>query len=874
MSTAKDRVYNLILESGEKGLETQEIAEQLKIQRPNASSLLNQLVSEGKIAKTKTRPVRYCTLNTQPTTAEDSCFKAMIGFDGSLQKAVQLAKAAILYPQKSLHTIIVAPQGCGTSCLVSLMNQFARDMNVIAKDAPFIKLDCSHYAEHTRDIHHELFGASSETFHNCFEEAQNGILFIDRVDEMDGLDQSALIRFIETGKVLYDRDEENQERTPKVMLILFCIDSANEQILESFTSRIVIQITLPSLNSRPLEERLELVNRFLSIESARAKRQLEVSDEIIRSLILYDANLNVKQLNQDIKVACATAYVRNYADPKKPIQLYLSDFPGYVQKGMLNYKKHQRETDRLVNGTSTYVFDSETTFKKYTNFRPIGDVYLNIQQRIDELKNQGIEKEDITKIVNTYVDTQFRRYAYSLSSQVIDTEQLSKLVDSSLITIVKNFLHDCEERFQTHYPASVCYGLCLHINSLLNGKHNPPNVSKEQITNIVQNFNQEYSSCLALSFLLKTEYSLDLSIEDVVIMTMFLTNVQEEETVGHPQLLLCMHGDSTARSLKSVIQDLCKTENVYAFDMPLSLDTTEALEQLKALVLQMDQGKGIIAIYDMGSFKTMLESIQEDTGIVIRMLFIPLTLIGVDSARKCAMEEDVDSVYHSVVTELIQIRNEGEEKPSVFVTLCNTGEGGARELSEYIRKNSKMGFQTIPLAISDRRALIKEVTRIRRENRIEAFVGTYDPKLFGIPFIPIQNVFSVSPDQLDSVLLRQMDSKEEDVVNKMFVQLDQDLEHVPKGELKKELPPLIEKMNEDYGLNLDQRIGLCMHIACMIDHLLAHLPSPHNAKTDEIRKQHPEEFKEVTKDLKKTEKKFGVIIPDDEIANILEIIGL
>ena len=179
MPTAKERIYQLILESGKEGKQTQDIADALEIKRPNVSSILNQLTAEGKIVKTKTRPVVYTAGGNEPITSDTSCFSTMIGYDGSLQKAVQIAKAAILYPQGSLHTVIVAEPGCGTTYLVSRMVQFARDVKVLGADAPFIKLNCSHYADNLKQIHHELFGKSTESFRNRFEEAANGVLFID-----------------------------------------------------------------------------------------------------------------------------------------------------------------------------------------------------------------------------------------------------------------------------------------------------------------------------------------------------------------------------------------------------------------------------------------------------------------------------------------------------------------------------------------------------------------------------------------------------------------------------------------------------------------------------------------------------------------------
>ncbi len=465
MPTAKERIYQLILESGKEGKQTQDIADALEIKRPNVSSILNQLTAEGKIVKTKTRPVVYTVGSTEPMTSDTSCFSTMIGYDDSLQKAVQIAKAAILYPQGSLHTIIVAEPGAGTTYLVSRMVQFARDVKVIEMDAPFVKLNCSHYADNRKQIHHELFGKTTESFRNRFEEAKNGVLFIDKAEMLDGVDQSAILQYAETGSVAYDQDEESDLHSPKLLLILACSDSANAQVLNNFTSKIPMQITLPALNHRPMDERMQLIDRFLSIESTRAKMKIEVDDETMRALLLYACKVNVKQLNSDIKAGCANAYVRTFTSHEKNIRVYLKDFPNYVQKGLLNYKQYQREVDMLVKPNATYVFDSESTLQKYTNFRPVGDVYLGIQQRFRELEGQGFQQEDIARIVNAYVDNQFRSYVNSLTRQVINTDQLSKLVDGKVVTFVREFVEQCEDRFSKHY-CQVCSMDCVCTSML------------------------------------------------------------------------------------------------------------------------------------------------------------------------------------------------------------------------------------------------------------------------------------------------------------------------------------------------------------------------------------------------------------------------
>ena len=95
------KVYSITQSTDEyPKLTTQYLSEKLDMQRTNLSSILNQLVKEGKVTKTTTRPVLYQLASFQLTNQKD--FENLIGYNQSLNEAVMLAKAAILYPQEVL----------------------------------------------------------------------------------------------------------------------------------------------------------------------------------------------------------------------------------------------------------------------------------------------------------------------------------------------------------------------------------------------------------------------------------------------------------------------------------------------------------------------------------------------------------------------------------------------------------------------------------------------------------------------------------------------------------------------------------------------------------------------------------------------------
>lgn len=146
-----ERIYQFLLENtenglNEKGTTTSEVADQLMIQRSNASKDLNQLVKEGRVQKSDTRPVRYWVAQDARSVPEKyvpsykenrpqrekatpqrvdvklgnrDIFSTIIGVNGSMKNAVEQAKAAILYPPKGLNCLITDQQVQGRRILLT-----------------------------------------------------------------------------------------------------------------------------------------------------------------------------------------------------------------------------------------------------------------------------------------------------------------------------------------------------------------------------------------------------------------------------------------------------------------------------------------------------------------------------------------------------------------------------------------------------------------------------------------------------------------------------------------------------------------------------------------------------------------------------------
>jgi len=136
MKSNKEIILSYIYELSNKnenfeGVTTQNLADILHIQRSNISAVLNELVNENILEKSIGRPVLYNLKSENKDSETASCFNKYIGHKGSLKNAVQLAKAAILYPEISMGSLIIGERGVGKVLLTSLMFKYAKEKKLL-----------------------------------------------------------------------------------------------------------------------------------------------------------------------------------------------------------------------------------------------------------------------------------------------------------------------------------------------------------------------------------------------------------------------------------------------------------------------------------------------------------------------------------------------------------------------------------------------------------------------------------------------------------------------------------------------------------------------------------------------------------------------
>ena len=305
------------------GISTNEIAEALGMQRTNVSTALGELLREGRVKKSSSRPVLYSL--TEAFADEEGAFRELVGYDGSLKYAVQLARAALLYPHRGLNVLLIGREGSGRKYMAEVMHKAAVQQGLVAEQAPFVMCDCMDFGADDAATIAELFGDGVQG--GMLAEAATGILFLHKIQFLSVNVRRKLLRcFVEA---------EDARELP--MIFLSCDDKALD-VISLLEDHVLAEIRLPSLTERPLLERRKLLEHFLVAEACRTKRTITLESEVLTCLMLFPCEKEILTLKTQIRKACMNAYLRDYMDHGGELHLYISDFDPSVRKGFLNYR--------------------------------------------------------------------------------------------------------------------------------------------------------------------------------------------------------------------------------------------------------------------------------------------------------------------------------------------------------------------------------------------------------------------------------------------------------------------------------------------------------------------------------------------------------
>ena len=674
------------------GFTTSEIAKKMNIGRSGVSRYLNRLVKEEKVIKVLGRPVLYssksvmedicdvkfkkCVFlnsddlisslnsteydklieNNSPQKNKGRIFSELIGSESSLNKQVKQAKAAILYPPKGLHTLLLGETGTGKTLFAEIMYRYAIEVGRLSEESPFIIFNCADYAGNPQLLLSHLFGYVKGAFTGAnkdkkglIDSADGGILFLDEVHRLPPEGQEMFFSIMDRGTFRRLGESHNTHKA-NVLILAATTESIDNTILKTFRRRIPCIIKFPNLAERDLDDRMKLIYNFFNIEAKNIKHPIRVSTEVLKLLLAYNCPGNIGQLRNDIQLICANAFSEFIISGKKYVDVKLSQLTDRFKEGIFTFNKDRKEIVKNfdLNSLNQVIFkgfenDSKDGLEKVLmngKYSMEEDFYENLLRKSTEYFEKGTPVNIIKSNINKEIEKYFESKPYMKRKEKIYEEDiLSKIASPEILEVIDSVLTDASGELGYKLDRRIVGALSLHIETLIEKVKSGDRISKPKINLKNVEIDREYKIIEEITNRLEKKINVKIPEEEVVLMAMFLSALKERNKLNYIGILVLCHGNSTASSMADAANTLLGVEHAKAIDMPLDEEVSKIYQKALNTVKKIDMGKGVLLLVDMGSLTTFSDIITDKTGISTKTIRMVSTPMVIEATRKSMLPD-------------------------------------------------------------------------------------------------------------------------------------------------------------------------------------------------------------------------------------------
>lgn len=829
---------------------------------------LNELLRQDKIIKIKVRPVLYLDRGTLEnltghklqkgplevkniseimsleTERSDNPFDNLIGCESSLKYQVEQAKAALLYPPNGLHTLIVGQTGVGKTLFAKMMYNYARHSKRLKDDAPFIIFNCADYYNNPQLLISHIFGHIKGAFTGADSEkdgivkkADGGILFLDEIHRLPPEGQEMLFYFMDTGTFNKLGDTE-RNRKSSVLIISATTEDPSSTLLKTFVRRIPMVINIPSFEKRSTKDKLDIIKFLLSNESHRVNKEIKIDEDSVKALIGSTNYGNIGQMKSNIQLVCAKGFL-NSIHNKKCIEIDFKSLPSEIKNGLFYLSGKRKEMSELSEYIEPHLIITQQGYKVLTEedaYELPFNLYKIIEDKTAILKDGGADEEYINNFISTDISIHIKSFYDKFKNDEQERSKLLKIVNEDIIQFAEEIKFMVEGKLNKKLNERFLYALSLHLSSFLNRvESNKALKYNGNMEGIINDKHIEFEIALEIKDRLEIKYNIVVPEIEVVYLTLLLNSIQDAENDEHVAIIVAAHGDSTATSMVRVAKQLLGECVIEAIDMPLDVSPTETLEEMIKKAKEIDMGKGILLLVDMGSLGNFDTIITEKTDIKVKTLHMVSTPLVLEAIRKAnILDMNLDSIYESMKDFKGYNNNEEEaissckNKTNAIVTICSTGEGTAEKLKELVH-NIVSNFTTeeiliIPIGIKDIKKKIEQISTI---HKIIASVGVVDPKIEAV-HISLESLIGGNGEKiLSKIIQKNYINVEEKHKNIVAVELCEDtlnqfLTFLNPSKIMSVLIKFISVLEKSTKRNFNNsmRIKLMVHVGCALERMV------------------------------------------------------
>lgn len=826
----KEYIYDKLLDLPKgKGIDAQSLADMLSMTRANVSHELNSLCNDGKVFKSPGRPVLFYVSNTN---SNKSKLDTLVTNNISLKQAVEQLKAAVLYPPNGMNCLILGATGVGKSMFAGLMHEYAIEMGIKDKKSPFIVFNCADYTNNPQLLTSQLFGVKKGAYTGAdmdkvglIEKANGGILFLDEVHRLPPEGQEALFTFLDKGT--FRRMGDDEVRKSNVLIISATTENPNSALLKTFTRRIPMLITIPSLSERTLEERLSLIKTFFKNESKKLNRDISVSMNTMRALLSYNCPNNVGQLKSDVQLLCARAYSEFLTNTKDSVRITSSSLPLYVKEGLYKEKEHRILWNKLMGDEIEFFkFSSKEDYMENPNNKTSNTIYEFIEQKLEKLKYKGISNIDIENILEKDITKYFTKYISRVSEEVT-RKNLLNIIGEENLNFIDKVAYQIVTSLKRNLSNNIYTALALHINTLITRVYSNKTIVNPELNKIKTLYPKEYSIALNVKKQVEEYVHQLISDDEAGYLTLFLVNDDKvsKKIKDRVNIIIIAHGKSTATSIAEVANDLLEQNSVMGIDCPLDVNPSVVLEKLKATVKNNFTTSGYILLVDMGSLTTFGEVIENEFKIPVKVYPLASTLHAIEAARKSLLGLSIDEIYNDILLvnsyqhmDITTNASPIKSKKNIIVTACLTGEGGSLAIKNFLKSSLKYDkdlFEIVSLNCLDKNHFKNQLLKMQKEGEILFIVSSFPIDID----INQYNMHDVLCMKVMDELQQLVDTRT--VIEKMASILKENIDNIDGDELYTDITQFINSVENKLKIKLDDDsfVGLVLHIAFSISRL-------------------------------------------------------
>lgn len=624
------------------GFETEEIARALQLDRANVSKLLNELWNGGVVMKVQGRPTLYLSLRTLesalsgrfvpitlasagdllelcrggvegPFTAAPITASA-IAVSDSLQPLVQEALSVCSYPPYGLPLLLVSPSTKDVETVVGQVFDQMKEKR--GENARLIMVDCRGNLAENRELLHQLFGCSKtasptgKAVRGYFESANHGLICLVGVHRLTEDVLELLLTAVD--RHTYCRMGDTVPRPLDATLILSLPPQNNEALLARLNKHIPCLLTIPSLDSRSMDEKLLLLLRLLGEEATTLGRTLRLDKDVLAYLLAAHYPAGISEMRSVVKLLCASALCQLPSDGKRYLSISCHALP---QRTVTDAETQMDRLYRIFKLMALVPND-------YLFFPPDGnnEVLRSFRQlwlragSLDALPDEDIFSPNAQQLA------QPEEYIHQLLDHLrhCGSDWVARMWKA-----IPYYIQQNASRLLARSPAGeplvgepiLQLGLLLPMQILsLREIHLPLPEEGLPVPD-----SADATLCQVLFSLFSSGTSFSLSRQEVAFFAAYLSAARSRSRKKHTALLILCHGRGIAGEYAAMLETYGPPGlTVAAIDVSVGETLSEVADRAAEAVRVLDRGAGVAIAADMPPLLSLAPVISNRTGIPCR----------------------------------------------------------------------------------------------------------------------------------------------------------------------------------------------------------------------------------------------------------------